>query len=117
MLEFTPQHDNVAELIIGGSITAADYDRIRPEFESFAEEHDGIRLLLEVRELDDVGIRAVLEDLKLTTEYLRDFERVAMVSDKAWHQTLAKTFGAVTPGEVKTFGLDDRSAAEAWLEE
>lgn len=116
MLQFNSKKDNIAELVIGGAVTAEDYERVRPEFEDFVEEHGSVRLLLEARDLEDVGIRAVLEDLKLTTEYLRDFDRVALVSDARWHQVLAEVFGVLTPGEVETYELSERSAAEAWLE-
>ena len=115
MLDFRPQEDNVAELVIGGSITAADYDRIRPTFEAFVAEHGTVRLLLELRELEDVGVRAVLEDLKLTTEHLRDFERIAVVTDRDWQGTLSKMFGALMPAEVERFELSERGEAADWL--
>ena len=117
MLDFRPRDDNVAELVIGGSVTAADYDRIRPEFEGFVDEHGTIRLLLELRELEDVGLRAVLEDLKLTTEHLRDFERIAVVTDRDWQGTLSTVFGALVPADVERFELSERGKAERWLNE
>ena len=116
MIEFHPKRGNVATFVVGGEVTREEYDRVRPRFRSFVEEHGNVRLLLEVRDLKDVGIRAVLEDLELTTEHLRDFDRVALVSDADWHHTMADAFGAVTPGDVATFERSDRAEAEEWLE-
>lgn len=115
MIEFHPKRANVAAFVVAGEVTREEYDRVRPEFRSFMEEHGNVRLLLEVRELRDVGLRAVLEDLKLTTEYLRDFERVALVSDAKWHQAMADAFGAITPGDVETFDRNEQAKAEEWL--
>ncbi len=47
---------------------------------------------------------------------LGKFDRCAVLSDAAWLRTAAEVEGALIPGLViKAFELDDRAAAESWL--
>jgi hypothetical protein len=45
------------------------------------------------------------------------FERCAVLSDAQWLRTAAAIEGALIPGlAIKSFELDERAAAEAWLQ-
>jgi len=45
------------------------------------------------------------------------FDKCAVCSDIGWVRTAAAFEGALIPGlEIKTFGLDETAAAEAWLD-
>ncbi|WP_342077047.1 STAS/SEC14 domain-containing protein [Yoonia sp. SS1-5] len=44
------------------------------------------------------------------------FDKCAVCCDTAWIRTAAEVEGAIIPGlDIKTFDLDDRDGAEAWL--
>lgn len=44
------------------------------------------------------------------------FERCAVCSDTAWLRTAAEVEGKLIPGlEIKSFGMEEKDAAEAWL--
>ena len=47
---------------------------------------------------------------------LKKFDRCAVLTDAVWLQKAAELEGAVIPGiEIKSFGLTEVDAAEAWL--
>lgn len=48
---------------------------------------------------------------------LGQFDRCAVCTDTPWLRTAAEVEGALIPGfDIKTFGLDETTKAEAWLE-
>jgi len=47
---------------------------------------------------------------------IKKFERVAVLSDRAWIKKVSELEGALFPGlEIKAFDRDQRTEAEAWL--
>lgn len=48
---------------------------------------------------------------------LGKYDKCALLSDHSWIRTAAEVEGALLPGlAIKSFHLNERSAAEAWLE-
>ncbi len=117
MLRFvpTPGTDR-AELVIEGDVTANDYERIRPALERFVRTHEKPRLLIEVQDLGDVGLQAIGEDLRLTTEHANDFAKVAFVSDASWQRALVSMMGPMSSADVRGFERGERTVAETWLQ-
>jgi hypothetical protein len=52
---------------------------------------------------------------RVGVEHLRDWKRIAVVTDIEWVTHLTGLFGWMTPGETKTFPLDQRDEAIAWV--
>ncbi|MBT5230945.1 MAG: STAS/SEC14 domain-containing protein, partial [Methylococcales bacterium] len=47
---------------------------------------------------------------------MRKFDRVAVLTDKAWLQKASELEGALYPGlDIKAFNHDQKTDAEAWL--
>jgi hypothetical protein len=55
--------------------------------------------------------------LKLGIEHLRAWKRTALVTDIGWMRDLTDVFGRMTPGESKTFPLDEKDRAIRWVTE
>jgi len=106
---------NVVAYHFSGTITRAEIQEIHREIKSAIEEHGRIRILLEIADLDFPEASAVIEDLKLTPQYLRDVERYAIVGDKPWESWLAAITSKITKGEAGYFENDDLDAAWAWI--
>jgi SpoIIAA-like len=58
---------------------------------------------------------ALGEDLKVGVEHLRGRKRMALVRDIEWVTHVTGLFGRMSPGETKTFPLDQREEAMAWV--
>lgn len=111
--------DGLPEGVIGfeasGRIAAADFrDVVLPAFERAAGTGD-VRFLIVMRDFQGMSGGAVWQDLKVGVEHLRAWRRVALVTDIEWMSNLTHLFGWMTPGETRTFPLDQRDEAIRWL--
>ncbi|NGO74137.1 STAS/SEC14 domain-containing protein [Streptomyces sp. YC504] len=98
-----------------GEISADDYrDVVVPAIVDAAEAGE-VRFLLVVRDFDGMSSGAVWQDLKVGTEHLGSWKRIALVTDIEWMKHLTSLFGWMTPGETKVFPLAEREAAAAWV--
>jgi hypothetical protein len=100
-----------------GDVEPRDYELVLvPAVENAIAEHGKARLVVVLgRELDDY--EAFLEDLKLGARHPAGFERIAVVTDAGWARPAAKLAGALMPGKLQAFGLDELDAAKRWAAE
>jgi len=100
-----------------GKIAAEDYrDVVVPAVERAAKAGH-VRFVIVMRDFDGMSGGAVWQDLKLGIEHLRAWKRIALVTDIGWMRDLTDAFGWMTPGEVKTFPLDEKGRAIRWVTE
>ncbi len=113
--------DRLPEGVIGfeasGKIAAEDYrDVVLPALEQAAKAGD-VRFVIVMRDFDGMSGGAVWQDLKLGMEHLRSWKRIAVVTDINWITHATNLFGWMTPGETRTFPLDQREQAIQWAAE
>ena len=88
-----------------GKIAAEDYrDVVLPALEEAAKTGD-IRFLIVMRDFDGMSGGALWQDLKVGVEHLRSWKRIALVTDIGW----------MTPGQTKTFPLNQQIEATEWV--
>ncbi|HEX4520264.1 MAG TPA: STAS/SEC14 domain-containing protein [Gaiellaceae bacterium] len=98
-----------------GKIAAEDYrDVVVPALEHAATAGD-VRFVIVMRDFDGISGGAIWQDLKMGIEHLRSWKRIALVTDIDWMSHLTDLFGWMTPGETKTFLLDQRDEAIQWV--
>jgi SpoIIAA-like len=98
-----------------GKIAAEDYrDVVLPALEQAAQAGD-IRFLIVISDFEGISGGALWQDLKIGVEHLHGWKRIALVTDIAWMSHLTDLFGWMTPGETKTFRLDERDQAVEWV--
>ena len=97
-----------------GKIAAEDYrDVVLPALEQAAKAGD-VRFVIVMRDFDGMSGGAVRQDLKMGIEHLRSWKRIALVTDINWMTHATDLFGWMTPGETKTFHLDEKDHAIRW---
>ena len=100
-----------------GKIAAEDYrDVVVPALEQAAKAGD-VRFIIVMRDFDGITGGALWQDLKMGIEHLRSWKRIALVTDIPWMGHLTDLFGWMTPGETKTFPLDQQDQAIRWVAE
>ena len=98
-----------------GTLHAEDYrDVVLPALEHAAAEGD-VRFLIMVTSFDGMTAGALWEDLRMGLEHLQAWKRIALVTDVEWMRRASALFGWMTPGELRTFDVDQRAEAVAWL--
>lgn len=107
--------DGVIGFEADGEIHADDYaTTLLPAVESQIAAHGEVRIVLVFPDFAGYSAGAAWADLKMGTEHLTKWKRIAVVTDVEWMLHLVHLFGWMTPGEVETFPLADRAAAFAW---
>jgi hypothetical protein len=98
-----------------GKLEAEDYrDVVLPALERTAEAGD-IRFLIVIQDFDGISGGALWQDLKVGVHHLRAWKRIALVTDIEWMTHLTAIFGWMTPGETRTFSLDQKPEALQWV--
>ena len=113
--ELTGLPDGVIGFEATGKLAAEDYrDVILPALERASATGD-VRFLIVMRDFGGMTGGALWQDLKTGFEHLRAWKRIALVTDIAWMTRATDLFGWMTPGEARTFPLDQRDQAIQWL--
>ena len=121
MLERIPDvPDGIDALRAVGTVTAQDYvQAVEPIFDEARRQDRRIRLLVEigpeytgftpgvVREKFETGFRSV--------PVLRAIDGYALVTDLGWLREWAQLAAFLLPFPLRTFGVDERADALAWL--
>jgi hypothetical protein len=98
-----------------GEVHSDDYrDVLRPAIES-ASAAGGVRLVYVLGpEFEGYSAGAAWQDTELGLGHVRDFERIAVVTDVSWVEHLVNGFGWMVPGELRRFASDERDEAVRW---
>jgi len=113
--------DNLPDNVIGiraiGDVDDDDYeDVLIPAIDAARAEHDTIRLLYVLgHEFTGYEADAMWEDTKLGARTFTAYDKIAVVTDRAWLQRTVKAFGWMMPGELRTFHTDALDEATAWI--
>lgn len=100
-----------------GKVSKDDYDRIViPELDAARRDGRRLRFLYHLGpEFDGFTPGAAWEDTRVGLQYLRLFERCAVVTDVEWLQTATKVVAPMMPCPVKVFGNSQWNDAVSWL--
>lgn len=111
--------DGLPDGVIGfdaeGEIHSDDYtETLGPALQGVLDAGRDIRIVLVFESWDGLSAGGVWEDLKIGSEHIRRWKKIALVTDIEWMLRVTALFGWMTPGEVKTFSLAERDDAIAW---
>jgi SpoIIAA-like len=99
-----------------GKVTDEDYRNVLAPALADGLQDRNLRLLYVLGDgHDGHSPGAAWEDTKLWSKHLRDWKRVAIVSDEDWLENAVKAFSWLMPGEVRVFETDDVREAKGWL--
>lgn len=115
MINITPApFDNALEIEIQGKLEKEDLHHFEEFFMLKKQEHRKVNILLSIENMEEMTIKGILEDLKMT-QYLKDIHKMAIVSDKKWIELGVKFDGLLPETELEHFSPEDKSQAQRWL--
>ena len=106
---------------ISGEVSRSDYEEVLiPAIREAIEGGGEIRCFCQVGpDFEGYEAAAMWEDLKTGFDYgighHSAWKRLALVTDVEWIRHLAALFGWMSPGEMKTFALDEAEQAKSWV--
>ncbi len=100
-----------------GKVTREDYEHaVRPVLDEARSRGRRLRFLYHFGpEFESVTPGAAWEDARLGLQYLRVFERCAIVSDVGWIREASRLASVLMPCPVKVFGNGQWQEALGWL--
>jgi hypothetical protein len=102
---------------VTGKLVKADYECCVPEFDRLIREHGKLRLLFELPDFHGWEAGALWSEIKLDIKYFADIERLAVVGDKKWEQSMVTFFKPFTKATTRYFNQADAVEARMWLRE
>ncbi len=108
---------NIVGMRAKGQITGDDYEKvIVPSLDEAAKKNEKIRFLYILGEdFDGITAEAIFDDVKVGLRHIRDFEKMAIVTDNKMIKEAIKVFGFVMPAEVRVFGNMEEKEARDWI--
>ncbi len=98
-----------------GGLTKEQVQEIHDAIRAAISNSDTVRFFGDMRNLDSVEPSAFIEDMKLTPEYITEFDRFAIVGDQGWHRWLSKTADTFTKADARFFSPQEYEKAKAWI--
>ena len=107
----------IVTLVFKGKLEKDDYKRFVPQLEKIMESEDKIRILVELKDFKGWTAGALWEDTKFGVVHFNDIDRLAIVGDKKWENTMATFVKPFTAAIVRYFDTDNIEEAERWIRE
>ncbi len=109
--------DDIYGIEMFGEMDKEDYKEMNASLEKYSAKHEDIKFLMVIKEFEWKNFQSFWADLKMDVKYLGEVTKNAVVTELDWMENISKAINAVTPKmTVKTFHLDQRNEAVAWLE-
>jgi hypothetical protein len=111
--------DNVVAFTASGQVSGDDYNTvIIPAVESAFGQSDKIRLLYHIGPaFKKFTTTALWDDARVGFHHLTGFERIAVVTDVGWIQSMARGVGVAMAGQLRVFADAELEQARAWIVE
>lgn len=113
LLDFT--QNNIIATRATGKVTGEDYERLKPMLDNITSKGQKIRWYYELQNEEGFDMGAILEDLKVDIQHASDYEKIAVVGDKKWQETVTKAFRPFTNANVHFFEMNEKQEARHWI--
>jgi hypothetical protein len=105
--------ENLLRINVFGELTLADFREFEDAVTDELKNYPRVNLLLDLSQMSGFTLDAALEDIQFNRQHVRDFNRIAVVTDSQWLAWLTWLSGVFSEADVQTF--PERSDAESWL--
>ena len=105
----------IIEIMIDGPVDRAEYDLAITAIEAMLEKNGSVKVLEILKSVGWIDPSIWWKDTIWGFTHLRDFSRVAVVTDQGWVGPFAKAIGALMLAELRVFPLNAEEAARNWL--
>ncbi len=114
-MEFLEMGEGILAFRVNGKITKTEIDRCEEKMQKIKRQHPTLKMYAEIQKLEGYEVDAFFKDLKISLKNMGDFERAAVLSDKAWIEKFAGLVDNLLPMNVRAFELAENEKAKKWL--
>jgi hypothetical protein len=111
------EHDNAqaVEIVLDGRVSTEEFDKIARRLEAFIKRHGHIRVLEVIEDFEGMDAGAFWRDVKFSLRHLKDFSRIAVVTNPGVHHLWSSLVAPFMRCEVEHFAPGEMDAARDWL--
>ena len=102
---------------VTGKLIKDDYAEFVPAFERLVQQHGKLRVLFDMTDFHGWEVGAAWEDFKFGVAHFSDIERMALVGEKKWQESMAIFAKPFTNAQVRYFDHAKTTEAREWLDE
>ena len=106
---------NLFSVRLGGTVTRRDYRQFLLECERMIRTHRKIRVLFEMYNFQGWDHAALWEDTKFDTRWFDQVERLAIVGEPIWKESLDDFRDLFRGAALRYFDYEDSDEASAWI--
>jgi hypothetical protein len=118
MVELLPDFPpHVAAYRAEGAVSKEEYeDVVMRRIDTVANQYGKINFLVKLEtSMSNYTPTAFLDYLKVSFEHFTKWNRMAIVTDERWVRISYETLSYLTPGEIRTYRLDEYEPAKQWV--
>lgn len=118
MVELLPDFPpHVAAYRAIGAVSKEEYENIvMRRIDTVANQYGKINFLVKLEtDMYNFSPIAFFDYVKVSFEHFRNWNRMAIVTDERWLRIAYETLNYLTPGEIRTYRLDEYEAAKEWV--
>lgn len=113
---FKSDAEYVVPLEVDGEIGSQDFANVVSAIEKRLEQHDRLRLYIELKSLGGMPASTVFNELRGAIKHWDRFDKLAVVTDTEGVRTATTVLDKLAPKmECKTYRVDEREAAQKWV--
>ncbi len=105
----------IAEIVIDGPISRADFDDVSARLAALIERCGRIRLLEDIRRIGRIDPSVIPADVRFSFRHMKDFSHCAIVGERKWLEWLARAINPLVRCEIRYFDHADIEDARRWL--
>jgi len=108
--------DNVAGFVLDGKIEDEEYERAVRLIEEKLQRHEKLRIYTEIQKIGGLSLQSSVKNITFKLKHFRDFERTAIVCNKAWLDKYVSVMGKLFPSiEARSFTFEEKQRALKWI--
>jgi hypothetical protein len=105
----------VVTLVFQDKLKTEDFEYFVPQADKIMESRDKIRMLIQLKDFKGWSASALWEETKFGVRHFSDIDRLAIVGEKQWEETMAGFIAPFTGAEVRYYDMMDLPLAQAWV--
>lgn len=109
--------DDVVGILINSDMDEQVFEELRRLICHKIEAFGRINLFIEVEKGNEISVKAALKHLKFSVEQGKNFNKIAVVTEKSWFKNAVVIKDLMISADVQAFSHVDRVEAIRWIAE
>lgn len=107
--------DDAIAFEVNGRVTKDDIRKLALPVEAVVKSQGNANALMVVNNFQGFTLSSFFEDLRFGLKHMKDFDKIAVVGDKKWLETLVKIESYFPKVNIKYFDTSEAREAWGWL--